>query len=312
MLVADAIAFVAQRRAQTISRALSSLVWGGLLAAVLAIVLCEDIFGCVRLLCYGLFVHGPVLLGLTSLCWYRRSRWMAGISLFVALALIGVAIDAFLIEPQWLKVSCYELTSPKLERPLKIVVVADLQTDNIGEYERQVLQRVVKERPGLILLAGDYLQAMRSEQRSQLRQQLNRLLREVQPSAPLGIHAVRGNTDGEGWTDSFAGIDVLAYEESRTVSRGAVTITGLSVSDSFRTNLHVAAAEAFHIVLGHAPNYALGHIQADLLIAGHTHGGQVRLPFFGPLLTFARVPRAPGVQALPPWTKTVTCSSPAA
>ena len=44
--------------------------------------------------------------------------------------------------------------------------------------------------------------------------------------------------------------------------------------------------------MGHSPNFSLGEIQADLLIAGHTHGGQVRLPLLGPVMTLSAVPRA--------------------
>jgi predicted MPP superfamily phosphohydrolase len=56
----------------------------------------------------------------------------------------------------------------------------------------------------------------------------------------------------------------------------------------------------FHIVLGHAPDFALGNVQGDLFVAGHTHGGQVRLPIIGPIITFSRVPRhmAAGVTEL--------------
>ena len=40
------------------------------------------------------------------------------------------------------------------------------------------------------------------------------------------------------------------------------------------------------------PNFALGEIPADLLVAGHTHGGQVRLPWIGPMITHSRIPHA--------------------
>jgi uncharacterized protein len=55
-------------------------------------------------------------------------------------------------------------------------------------------------------------------------------------------------------------------------------------------------------VLGHSPNFSLAPLEADLLVAGHTHGGQVRLPFFGPVLTLTQAPRswAAGVTTIGP------------
>jgi len=54
-------------------------------------------------------------------------------------------------------------------------------------------------------------------------------------------------------------------------------------------------------VLGHVPNFALGGGGADLLIAGHTHGGQIRLPLLGPIIVNCQVPRrwACGLSELP-------------
>jgi hypothetical protein len=72
---------------------------------------------------------------------------------------------------------------------------------------------------------------------------------------------------------------------------------------SFNTATQVAGdPEHFHVVLGHSPNFALGDVAADLLIAGHTHGGQVRLPLVGAIMTLSRIPRrwaAGGLTNLP-------------
>ena len=83
-----------------------------------------------------------------------------------------------------------------------------------------------------------------------------------------------------------------ATKTTQSYQQGDLCVTALSLTDSFDTKLRVPRTDAFQIVLGHAPNFALGDVDADLLIAGHTHGGQVRLPWIGPLVTLSAVPRA--------------------
>ena len=72
-------------------------------------------------------------------------------------------------------------------------------------------------------------------------------------------------------------------------TRPAVTICN---EDSYSTTPPIPRVSSYHVVFGHRPDYAMTHPPGDLLIAGHTHGGQVRLPLLGPLLTLSDVPRA--------------------
>jgi predicted MPP superfamily phosphohydrolase len=78
---------------------------------------------------------------------------------------------------------------------------------------------------------------------------------------------------------------------SGTFDLGLLTLTALDRGDSRRGRHPVPAVPGFHVVLGHAPDFALAAPPADLLLAGHVHGGQVRMPGWGPLLTLSRVPR---------------------
>ena len=99
-------------------------------------------------------------------------------------------------------------------------------------------------------------------------------------------------TRTQGGENLFPTDNCELFARNRTALDTDVDVTGLSVPDSFDTELNIQrTSDRFHIVLGHSPDFALGNIDADLLVAGHTHGGQVRLPFLGPLLTMSHVPR---------------------
>ncbi len=222
----------------------------------------------------------------------------------VALLLGLVAVDAFLIEPRWLEVSRLTLASEKIARPVRIVVLADVQTDRSGPYEARVLEVVMAQSPDLILFAGDYVQLGRRSRSYEAEiDALNEGIRAAGLAAPLGIYAVAGNVDRPAtWPRVFAGLSVVTIDETTRYDVGPLVLTGLGIEDSFARDTEVPPEDAFHVVLGHSPNYSLGAIDADLLIAGHTHGGQVQLPLIGPLLTLSAVPRnwASGVTLIAP------------
>lgn len=155
------------------------------------------------------------------------------------------------------------------------MVLADFQSDSIGSYEREVLHRALEEKPDILLLAGDYLQVRDADAWSEISDQLGRLLRDLHFAALLGVCAVRGNTDPGNWYTIFSGLEVTTFSEIGAVNleEHNVRITGLAMEDSFRCSIHVESSRHFHICLGHCPNSSLGAVEADLLVAGHTHGG---------------------------------------
>ena len=289
MAVADAWALSSVGRTRTTAAWVTACGRSGLMALALAVVLgmtFEDrrfaVFG---LVAYGLFLHGTIVLTWSALLLRRARPKTAATSAALAAVTVLVAVDAFLIEPNWLEVSHLRIATPKVTRPLRLVVIADVQTDRFGSYERDVFRSAMQQQPDLILLAGDYIQA-EPELREKLKKQLNAFLRRLEFSAPGGVFAVEGNVDAPGWTTMFNGVSVTAVRRTESFDLPEVRLTCLSGRDSFNASLEVPAGAPgrFHVVLGHSPRFALGKVEADLMIAGHTHGGQVRLPLFDSLV----------------------------
>lgn len=222
--------------------------------------------------------------------------------LLCVLAGEGCYVWALEIEPFRLEITRALVTSPRLrdlDRPIRIAAIADLQPDAIGPYEISVFDAIVAEQPDLVVFLGDTLCCFEPdypEQRELLLRQLARL------TPRLGMFAVDGDVDANHARDVFAGSNVqVLVDGHRQLPNVPIDLLGLSRGRSRRWDLDIGTVrllggERFPIVIGHAPDYMRsvldGGLHADaLFLAGHTHGGQVQVPGFGPLVTLSSVPR---------------------
>jgi len=189
---------------------------------------------------------------------------------------------------------------------VRVAVFADLQCDSIGAYENEAVDRLLAEKPDVILVPGDLFQGW-SEQFDREFGALRALLARL--DAPGGVYFVLGDVDVSPRTgELFEGTKVRWLEDEvvRVAVRGrTLEIGGIS---SYSRNLDLATGpehvvsrlerpqgDEIRILMAHPPDVVLAlrpDTRIDLVVAGHTHGGQVVVPGYGPPITLSRVPRA--------------------
>jgi len=239
---------------------------------------------------WALLLYVPLLWLGAAAAWGRRAPRQA-IALGLAGAFgAGVGVDARVVEPRWLDVVHHTVQTDGVAG--RVVLVADLQTDAVGPWEARVFEEIRAQSPDLVLFAGDYVQLYQAEPYARELARLRALVATLDP--PWGGFAVSGDIDPPlVWKAAFDGTAITPLDDD-SVRAGPVVVSGLAVGTSHRGPLPDAPDGAFHIVLGHSPDFSLEDTGADLLLAGHTHGGQVVIPGFGPPVTFAKVQRAQG------------------
>ena len=184
-------------------------------------------------------------------------------------------------------------------RPVRIAHLSDLHAskDVPFSFLEEVFEQVCDLKPDVICLTGDYIS--NGLPRPIL---YSALLRKLSDCAPC--LAVTGNHDGGRWAHQYGGLadssDVVAmlHQAGMTVINNQSTtlqvngqnirITGLGDSWAGEFNPEAAFTEAHdphtpHIVLSHNPDTKdpLRNYPWDLLLSGHTHGGQLRIPGIG-------------------------------
>ena len=221
----------------------------------------------------------------------------------LSLTMVPVLLYASYIEPKRLIVESLDvqLGTPG-KAPLRVVLVADLQANKITDYERAAVERANAAEPDLILISGDWLHADTFEDYRTSLPAFRELLGELQ--APLGVYMVQGNTEPFDWMDRLlqgTGVEnlneriVMLDHQGRSVALGGLRLNGYQKPEgqAIVRDLENKSAD-LRLLLAHKPD-AVQALQPnspiDLLLAGHTHGGQVVVPFFGPPITLSNVPR---------------------
>ena len=187
---------------------------------------------------------------------------------------------------------------PAGQQPLRILLVSDIHVAG-PDMPPERLERLVAQmnalRPDIVLLAGDFISEKMTATRiypfNEIMAPLGRL------EAPLGTFAVLGNHDH--WVDGAAARQALIRAgvrplDNEAVRAGPLAIGGLDddytgQADLGRTLEALKAAGGVPVLLSHSPDpFPDVPDWVPLMVAGHTHCGQISLPLIGPLATASR------------------------
>jgi len=216
----------------------------------------------------------------------NRRKFLATLAIGAGAA--GLGFDSFYWENNHLEVTAYDWPTQKFAKGasrVRLVQISDLHLKKFGGFEKQVAQRVNELKPELLVMTGDFIED--NDKFGELEEFL-KLLPQACPKL-----AVLGN-----W-DHWSGVKVKEFDR-------AFTELGIELLDNSREKLgseyqHMCiigvddptngwdkldkAAEhlsdrQFNLFLAHSPNIItrIRDLPIDLMLCGHTHGGQVRLP----------------------------------
>ena len=227
---------------------------------------------------------------------------------FIFPAVVAIVLVALVIGIAWgntaLELNTYTISSSKLPQSFdgyRIAHVSDLHNTEMGKNNEKLLAMLRDADPDMIAITGDLIDSRNTDIEVALK-----FVREAVKIAPCyyvtGNHEARVNEYGELKAGmETAGVTVL--EDVRTeISMEGATITLIGVNDpSYQTDylfgdsetvlntklekLHTENGE-FTVLLSHRPELFDTYADhgLDLVLSGHAHGGQFRLPFFGGLV----------------------------
>ncbi|EOO27151.1 phosphoesterase [Bacillus cereus VD133] len=230
-----------------------------------------------------------------------RRNGIIVIFLTTLVLLVSVYSYAHYYEPKTISITCNQIKNKNIPKGFQGVKIVQFSDTHLGpNFTHEQLMKLVDQinrlKPDIVVFTGDLIDNF-AEYGSQ-RKEAQPILGQIH--ANLGKYAVFGNHDrGGGGSFLFkgfmeeAGFTVLVNQIDKiTVANGdQITIAGL---DDFllgkpkvRDTLHQLKPKDFNLLLVHEPDIVDEALEypIDLQISGHSHGGQVQLPFGKPIIS---------------------------
>jgi uncharacterized protein len=237
-----------------------------------------------------LFISGFILNHLRKT--HRKSMFVSKPAIIVhIIAAFGILcfLYSWFIEPYNIEVKQIPIRTDKLKQTsFRIVQISDLHCNAKPRIETKIVGMINQLKPDVVVFTGDALNTPRAIT----------LFKETMKNieASMAKVAVYGNWDTRHWTGldyySGTGFELLDAKTIALTKNGeAITISGLSCDNpnAAGTTLGKLSGDSFNIFCYHFSDL-IEYIQSsnvDLYLSGHTHGGQVALPFYGALVTLS-------------------------
>jgi len=210
----------------------------------------------------------------------------------LAVIIIIFGLYGYFIEPYWLDVREVTLKTGKLKNiTLTIAQISDLHCDTRLRNELKLASIINSFRPDLVVFTGDAVNTLKAVP------VFENTLGAME--AGIGKFAVRGNFD----TVYYGNVDLFSGTGFEDLDKKAVRLTKggeefyISGLDYIYHNtlwpgvLGQVPPDRYSIFLYHTPSLIESiapSYNVDLYLSGHTHGGQVAVPFYGAILTFSK------------------------
>lgn len=218
---------------------------------------------------------------------------------FLPVQILGVflVVYGFWIEPHQIRLRTQELRSHKIKsgQSIRVLHIGDLHVERITRRETQLLDWIERLQPDIIVFSGDVLNLSCVKDPIAL-EQARQIL--SQWKAPHGVYAVAGSPAvdlPELLPEIYRGLSIQFLKDQQVeifVGGSKVHLIGLNCThkpfvDAQSLPSKELIGDSFTILLYHSPDLAPQAALAgiDLQLSGHTHGGQVRLPLIGAILT---------------------------
>ena len=227
---------------------------------------------------------------------------------FIWLAAVAIVLVALVIWIAWgntaLELNTYTISSSKLPQSFdgyRIAHVSDLHNTEMDKDNEKLLTMLRDAAPDIIAITGDLIDSRNTDVEVALQ-----FIQEAVKIAPCyyvtGNHEARVN-EYEELKSGMTSVGVIILEDAQTeISIEGQTITLIGVNDpSYQTDYLFGDSETvmnakldelqtendgFTILLSHRPELfdTYADYDIDLILSGHAHGGQFRLPFIGGLV----------------------------
>ncbi|HZA97279.1 MAG TPA: metallophosphoesterase family protein [Gemmatimonadales bacterium] len=220
----------------------------------------------------------------------NRRNFLAGLGAAGA----AIVADAFAFESHRVLVSRHDVTVPGLPgalHGLRIAQISDVHLPGNQLAARATLNHVRRERPEIVVLNGDMTETARAM--GQVTEFARAVRGTLATVAVLGNWEYRAGLEGDSARKVYqeAGVDLLV-NQSKLVEVGTASLALVGLDDMLAGRPDLSAARAnisanVEIWLIHEPNFAdqipRSLSGTALLLAGHTHGGQIRIPLLPPV-----------------------------